>query len=247
MSGTKTNEKIVAICGTYRRHKLIPNVLAQWNLQKTDNFDKQLIICDDGEDFQSDEFEDVEILSLPRFSTLGDKWNFMAERAINKYGATHIAIWDDDDIYGPEYLLNHIRTFRENLKCDFSSSKNFYMVYADRTETEELKNSLIFLHCAWCFSSEIYSKVQYPSVSVAFDTEYGIRAYHDHGAIFVPTLGERMFGYRWFSTEYANTSPTLAKSPDLPVIPKTIFDPIVNVKPEMDNGTLSFWKDRNWL
>lgn len=241
------NEKVVAICGTYRRHKLIPNVLAQWNLQKTDNFDKHLIICDDGEDFECKQFDDVEILSTSRFPTLGDKWNFMVEHAINKYEATHIAIWDDDDIYGPTYLLNHIRTFREVPKCDFSSAKNFYIVYKDRIEKGEQKNDVMSSHSTWCFSSKIFSKVKYPSVSRGFDTDYSRIAAYEHGAIFVGTLGDPTVGYRWCATEYPNTSPILAKKDTLPMIPKTIIDKIVDVKPTMDKTTFSFWKERNWM
>ena len=244
--------KIVAICGTYKRSNLIPNVLAQWERQVvSSDFEKYLLIYDDAGEFSHIKGEDWEIRSVQkRIPTLGAKWDKMAKIAFDELGATHVAIWDDDDVYGPMYIMNHMKTFSLYPDCDVSApgqGTKFYIIFADRTELCT-SGPIGLLHACWAFTGSFYNRCGGYNVKDirGFDTNFFYKTRHYN---WQKTVGEGIvFGYCWFSTEYKNTSPYPEECP-MKVADQTekLKSIITEVIPKMSVRTEVVWKDNGWL
>ena len=241
-------DKIVAICGTYKRSKLIPSVIAQWERQKVSEFEKYLLIYDDAGEFSNIKGTDWEIRSVnERVPTLGAKWDNMVNIAINELGATHIAVWDDDDIYGPQYLNNHMETFRLH-GCDVSApgpGSQYFVIYNSRIENTSLVD-FGTLHATWAFTKSFYVK------SGGYDRNY-IRAFDSNffektvGKFdWKKTVGEPTFGYCWFSTEYSNTSPFEICPMEIADKEEKNSDVITEITPEMNERIKLLWNNFGW-
>lgn len=112
-------KRLVAICPTFRRPKLIPNVLAMFKSQMSVyGWKYHLVIVDDGQTFESQSGRvggyTWELLTLPRrCESLGDKFAATVEHAADRMQAGRgdaIALFEDDDVYLPQYLRAHART-----------------------------------------------------------------------------------------------------------------------------------------
>lgn len=110
--------KILAICPTFNRAHLIPNVIAQFEMQEYSVQDRHLLIYDDAGQFDSQEGDGWSLTSTPnRHATLGDKFATLARMAIDHCGTAGwdwrecgIALWEDDDVLFPNYLSTHSAT-----------------------------------------------------------------------------------------------------------------------------------------
>jgi hypothetical protein len=240
--------KIVAICGTYKRSKLIPSVIAQWEQQKVSGFQKYLLIYDDAGEFSNINGTDWEIRSLnERVTTLGAKWDNMVNIAINELGATHIAVWDDDDIYGPQYLNNHMETFRL-YDCDVSApgpGSKYYHIYKDRIENAHA-TGFGYLHPSWAFTKSFYLRSGgYNRDDIrAFDTNFSTKTLRKFN--WKKTVGEPNFGYCWFSTEYINSSPFEDCPMEIADREEKTSDIITEITPMMNERIKLLWKHFGW-
>jgi hypothetical protein len=103
---------IVALCPTYRRRRLLANSVACFLAQT--NQESRLLIFDDSGEHGNQQGERWQLIEHPPFQTLADKYNLLAQTAIEIYAADSIAVWEDDDIYGPYYLEYHARALELN-------------------------------------------------------------------------------------------------------------------------------------
>jgi glycosyltransferase involved in cell wall biosynthesis len=97
--------RLIALCPTYRRPRLVENLLACFLAQT--HADKYLIVGDDSGDIAEQDGENWRVLAMPRQPTLPAKYNAMAKLAIGQYRAEALVVMEDDDVYGPRYLANH--------------------------------------------------------------------------------------------------------------------------------------------
>lgn len=112
--------KLIAICPTFNRAHLIPNVIRQFELQDHPIEDRALLIYDDAGQFDSQENDDESwsLVSTPhRHKTLGEKFDTLVGLAIahcEQIGWAHeecaIALFEDDDVEFPNYLSAHSAT-----------------------------------------------------------------------------------------------------------------------------------------
>ena len=105
---------ICALMPTYRRPQLVASALACFQHQT--HQDKFLLICDESGEISPDSRgDDWKVLPHGKFSTLTEKYNFMAAYAFETLQADAIAVFQDDDVYLPEYLAMHARVLGDHI------------------------------------------------------------------------------------------------------------------------------------
>jgi len=99
--------RIVALCPTYRRRRLVQNALACF-LNQT-HPDKFLVICDDSGESLYQREDTWQVVTPEPFASLPAKYNWMARYAIQCYNPDALAVFEDDDVYFGEFLANHVK------------------------------------------------------------------------------------------------------------------------------------------
>ena len=121
--------RIVALCPTYRRRTLLANAVACFLAQTHD--DKKLIVCDDSGESPYQREADWQVIPSAPYASLPDKYNAMARYAIKCYNPDAFAVFEDDDVYFPDYLANHVKAL----------------------QTESVRGfPCLWSHCSWCWT-----------------------------------------------------------------------------------------------
>lgn len=95
---------VSCLCPTFRRPRLLANSLACFLAQDYPASRRELIILDDGGDFDSHTGDRWQIVSAAeRYPSLPDKFNALAELARGDI----LIVWEDDDIYLPWHVTAH--------------------------------------------------------------------------------------------------------------------------------------------
>ena len=95
---------ISCLCPTYRRPRLLANSVACFLAQDYPRDRRELIILDDGGDFESQQQDNWQVISISRrFNSLPEKFNALAGLAAGDV----LAVWEDDDVYLPWHLTAH--------------------------------------------------------------------------------------------------------------------------------------------
>lgn len=108
---------VTAICPTYRHPKLLAASLAMFQAQTYGDCD--LLIVDDGRNFHTQSGLTASgngwmLLGFDeRFESLPVKYNYMLKLALDG-GADAVVVWEDDDIYMPEYIERHVDVLRKH-------------------------------------------------------------------------------------------------------------------------------------
>jgi hypothetical protein len=191
---------LTAICPTFRRPRLIPNVLAMFAAQTYSDCD--LLIYDDGGTFDSQCGDRWELMTRPeRCTPLGSKFRELVSIAISR-GTDGIVLFEDDDIYGPNYLRDHA-----------TAQESAAWVVPDRVWTDngckphEVQIARYTCHGCWSFTASAYEAAGgYPGErSFGFDIAFGDRLLSHTGK---PARLWRepppQYIYRWQSTGYPN-------------------------------------------
>jgi hypothetical protein len=106
---------ILCLCPTYGRPRLVSNALACFLAQDYPAQQRKLLILDDADQIARQEGQCWEVQSTPsRFSSLPAKYNAMlaTERVLSSSCWDAVAVWDDDDVYLPNYLSAHAEALR---------------------------------------------------------------------------------------------------------------------------------------
>lgn len=118
--------KITAFCPTLNRPDLLPRLIKCFEHQTYK--ERELIILDDGGQYENQKGDRWEIVSVPRrFRSLGEKNN--AVMALASWDSEGLAKADDDDIYMPWWLesiaeaLSHAPVCQPRRAIDFVDGK----------------------------------------------------------------------------------------------------------------------------
>lgn len=96
--------RLLCLCPTFRRPHLLANLIACFEAQ--DHPDKFLLMLDDSGQIAGQEGDGWKLLSRQgRYATLTAKYGAML--LFNDWYFNAVALMDDDDIYGPQYLSSH--------------------------------------------------------------------------------------------------------------------------------------------
>jgi len=135
---------ITALCPSYRRQRLLENMLVSWLNQDYPMHLRKLIICDDGGSFGR-EYGKVEkfcgpnwdVYSMPNFETgLNEVFNFMVSVAPCQTDA--FVVMHDDDIHLDGYVSAHARAM-EHPEDDYSCPMDHYVHYGTAVHKEHRK------------------------------------------------------------------------------------------------------------
>jgi hypothetical protein len=159
-----TLPKIACICPTYHRPQVLADSIECFNRQTYPLDRRELIILDDGGQYDHQRGPGWNLVSLPvRFRTLGEKRN--ATAALVSPDVTHFALWDDDDIYLPWHLENMAEVFQAG--CEWSKPRDLFI---NRGNTLQRKGTTFLYHAMWGFSRELFLSVGgYPAMQSGQD------------------------------------------------------------------------------
>ena len=195
--------KLVSICPTFRRSKMIPNVLAMWNRQDYPAADRHLIILDDGGTFDEQHGDNWSVITLPeRVATIGQKFGQCCELA-RSHNPDAIVVWEDDDVYLPWHLSAAATTLG-----DHDVSCPSLVLADDGGGGLHESNAIGRHHGAWSFTVAAYDRSGgYPHIDDAFDFAFRQRLLDADCSIGDPiSIAPISYVYRWFTTGYANWS-----------------------------------------
>jgi len=103
---------ITAICPTYNHPQLLANSVRLWEMQSYPARLRRLVILDDGGGFRSQAGDGWELVAAAgRFASLPEKYNALLALAPPETDA--FLVWEDDDVYLPDYVAAHARVLRE--------------------------------------------------------------------------------------------------------------------------------------
>ncbi|WP_222928576.1 glycosyltransferase [Oceanobacillus piezotolerans] len=125
---------------------------------------------------KNSELENVKVYKLNETQTLGECLNFAAEKA--KYD--YIAKFDDDDYYGPFYL---VEAFKELTitnspvigKCSiyiYFHNEKLLGIYNNRLENRYLGKGEFLMGSTFVLKKEILKKVKFPHVNLGEDVKF---------------------------------------------------------------------------
>ena len=99
--------RIAALCPTYRRPKLLANLLDCWEAQDYTAELRRLFILDDGGTFAAQNEETWELhAASSRYPSLPAKYNALVAIA-NRWEPDAYVVMEDDDLYLPRYVSSH--------------------------------------------------------------------------------------------------------------------------------------------
>ncbi len=136
---------ISCLCPTFRRPKLLANILACYLAQDYPPERRELLILDDTGEFAPQSGPGWELCSVSRrFHSLPEKYNALAGLA----RGDHLAIWEDDDVYFPWHLSAHAQTLARG---GFSKPSRVWCLHDGRLAQEHAAGRF---HASVAFSRE---------------------------------------------------------------------------------------------
>lgn len=137
--------KALAVCSTYGRIPYLGRLLSSFTNQTYD--DKHLVIINDDKNVElCCSRKDVTILNCNQRLTLSDKRNIGI--SIGTYDI--IFPFDDDDIYLPNRMVNHIQHYDSDVNAFKNTSA--YIIYGDKFQDYDssgLNNDISFRQSEW--------------------------------------------------------------------------------------------------
>lgn len=103
---------VACLCPTFRRRRLLENAVACFEAQSYPAEFRRLLICDDSGEALPQRGDGWELLPADRFASLPEKYNFLAEQAIQRWHPDVLCVWEDDDVYLVNYVANHAAAFQ---------------------------------------------------------------------------------------------------------------------------------------
>jgi hypothetical protein len=210
---------LVCLCCTYRRAALIPNVLAMWAAQRG-LAPRHLLILDDAPNFRDGlKGDNWSLVALPRrIPEVGAKFDYGVRYAIERLGASHIAIFDDDDVYLPLYVECHVRLLAAD-GVEFSLPRRVFSNSPVGRGNYHMVPSHGGYHPAWAFSAELYQRSGgYPlDMSSGMDIEFRDRLFAAKPRMGDPWGQSPQFIYRWMTASHNDSAkPDRAMQPPEP-------------------------------
>ena len=150
-----TDPFFACVCLTYRRAHLLPRAIESYRRQTWPADRRTLIVLDDSGQYRDcDLFRDGIFRSVPeRYPTLGEKRN--AAIALAPPETTHLAVWDDDDVYLPWHLAAAARALRD---CAWSIPA-FAGILESPAGPVKYNPTQNLYHASWCFALSAFDAV----------------------------------------------------------------------------------------
>ena len=188
-----TLPKIACLCPTYHRPQVLADCIECFNRQTYPIDRRELIILDDGGQYDHQSGPGWNLVSLPvRFRTLGEKRN--ATAALVSPDVTHFALWDDDDIYLPWHLQNMAEVFEAG--CEWSKPRDLFIHSGGPFRR---KGTTFLYHAMWGFSRELFLAVGgYPAMQSGQDQGL-LKRFKQAKTEWKSPSGDTSFAYRWHS------------------------------------------------
>lgn len=137
--------KVLAVCATYGRIPYLGRMLASFEAQEYD--DKHLVVINDDRNITLEcDRPNVTILNCNNRKSISIKRNM----GITSGHYDIIMPWDDDDIYLPNRISNHVKEFN-NPDINAYRNKACYIIYGDefRVESGAPVNSIAYRTSEW--------------------------------------------------------------------------------------------------
>ena len=221
-------DKVLCLCPTYGRPKLLANSLALFLNQTYEN--KFLLIFDDFGQYGNFEGESYRVVSsTKRSENMPDKYRRMLEMVdLREFAA--ICIWDDDDIYLPKHIEYHMKV----LKRYYWSKPSFVYTICPTLALESVQGN----HWAsYAFQPDVFVKCL-PETNKAYWDLLLIKEAEKHS--FPGSINEPTFIFRWQSTYHPHLQNYIQDPHDetsyqrFPAADKSIVNPLV---PMLDEET----------
>jgi hypothetical protein len=158
---------VSCLCPTFHRPKLLSNALACFLAQDYPADRRELIIVDDGDDFDAPRYSDalhadfeilqelgtrIRLISFPeRFQSLPEKFNKIGWEASGDV----LAVWEDDDIYLPWHLSAHVEAMQFHGK-PYSKPSLVKSTYPGHLVTEDAAGRF---HASIAFTRDFWHRV----------------------------------------------------------------------------------------
>ena len=127
-------DRIAGLCPTAWRPKLVANALACWQAQDWRG-PRRLFILDDSGQGNEQSGEDWEIHVVPGpAESLAAKYDWLWDHAL-EWGATIVAVWEDDDAYLPWHLSAAVESLYRG-KAWWAHPRYVLSTYSGRLERE---------------------------------------------------------------------------------------------------------------
>jgi len=196
-----TMTKVSCLCPTFRRPKAVANAVACFLMQ--DFEDSELIVLDDEGDYIPGTIaERVKIVSIPfRFRTLPEKFNACAGLA--SIDSEYLIVWEDDDVYFPNHISNHVVVLSET--ADICVTSKLYDEKGDGGNIRVRDNSISF-HSGWAYRRDFFDLIDGYKITpnLNFD-QRTFQKFIDNGAE-LDSTPEASHVYTWLSSRYTNGS-----------------------------------------
>lgn len=232
----------IAICPTYRRPHLIGNIIEMWHRQVCD-VDRHLLILDDAPNFAEGLHGDnwTLLTRQTRYTHLGDKFGALVDIAIRDFSARYIALFEDDDVYFPFYIRDHLRALQSG--ADVSIPSHIYSNHKCDKGEYFLHETKCSNHGAWAFSADIYCRsAGYPrGVTKAFDYTL-LDNFKKANAVISNCCGERpQYLYRWWTASKNGSAfpDDMMTSQDTNPVPDSL---VSSVTPNFDYETRGYYE-----
>lgn len=146
---------VSCLCPTFHRPKLLANALACYLAQDWPADRRELIILDDGNDFETADLPDnVRIISTTeRFASLPEKFN--AAAGMTRPESRVFFVWEDDDIYLPHHISTHLRA-KVAMQADYSKASRVLSTYPGHVVTEGAEGRF---HAEIAFNRDLFERV----------------------------------------------------------------------------------------
>lgn len=198
---------LIALCPTFRRPVCIENTLWLWQKQTYPAERRLLIILDDGGTFEPTTGPNWSLFTSDvRYSSLPAKYNALVDFAPDS--AKYFLVWEDDDIYLPNYVSDYAWAFERG---DYIKPSYVFSDYPGHLVKEKTDGRF---HATLGFSRQLLKKVGgWPETKQAQFDQMFIRALGNACAPLEPWLGDLpQYVYGW-RTDHHHGQSTM-RAPD---------------------------------
>jgi glycosyltransferase involved in cell wall biosynthesis len=223
--------RIACLMPTFgRRPELLNNSLACFMSQTHE--DKVLIIVDDLGNLQDCKVPDnVKVLSSNRRApSVGSKYNTAMHFLEGQYTAA--LVWDDDDVYLPEYISSHVQVLERN---EWSKPSSIITAYTNPPSREDAAGRF---HGTLGIRRELLHYVNYWEVTRrgTFDQEFIAKLTSAAKAGDPIQYAPPQYVYRWSTAQCMHSSGMIDGDNYFKYKPQ-YTDPITSLTPEYDDDT----------
>lgn len=229
--------RIICLMPTYgRRAATLNNSLACFDAQT--HSDRLLMIYDDlGTLAGCKAYGAIVMSTTTRAQSVGAKYNTMVDLLLDRgIRFDAVAVWDDDDIYLPDYLASHAQALQDS---DWSKPSQIISAYHQPPKAESGAGRF---HGSLAVRRDTAIKIPWIETTRAtFDQEYLAELKQHGGPSGDPCeFGPPQYVYRWQTSGAGHCSGLMGSSDWYERYQPDSREPIAKLEPQFDEDTLRF-------